>query len=134
MTVEQDLDAQLKTISTLTAIVGTNIFPVALPKGVSATAQPWMTYQSVSRTQLYALSGDSYFVRKRVAINVWSASYSDVVNAQKTIWSALSGFQGTFPNGTQIHLVELANAADSFEDSALMYRSSVQLLITYVEQ
>lgn len=134
MTVEQDLDAQLKTISTLTAIVGTNIFPVALPKGVSATAQPWMTYQSVSRTQLYALSGDSYFVRKRVAINVWSASYSDVVNAQKAIWSALSGFQGTFPNGTQIHLVELANAADSFEDSALMYRSSVQLLITYVEQ
>ena len=134
MTVEQDLDAQLKTISALTAIVGTNIFPVALPKGVSATAQPWMTYQSVSRTQLYALSGDSYCVRKRVAINVWSASYSDVVNAQKAIWSALSGFQGTFPHGTQIHLVELANATDSFEVSALMYRSSVQLLITYVEQ
>lgn len=134
MTIEQDLDAQLRTISALTAIVGTNIYPVALPKGVSATAQPWMTYQSVSRTQLYALSGDSYCVRKRVAINVWSATYSDVVNAQKTIWSALSGFQGTFPNGTQIHLIELANATDSFEDSALMYRSSVQLLITYVEQ
>jgi hypothetical protein len=134
MTIEQDLDAQLKTISPLTAIVGTNIFPVALPKGVSATAQPWMTYQSVSRTQLYALSGDSYCVRKRVAINVWSASYSDVVNAQKAIWSALSGFQGVFPNGTQIHLIELVNASDSFDSTALMYRSSVQLLITYVEQ
>jgi hypothetical protein len=134
MTIEQDLDAQLRTISDLTAIVGTNIFPVALPKGVSATAQPWMTYQSVSRAQLYALSGDSYCVRKRVAINIWSAAYSDVVAAQKAIWSALSGFQGTFPNGTQIHLVELANANDSFENTALMYRSSVQLLITYVEQ
>ena len=134
MTIEQGLDAKLRTIPDLTTIVGTNIFPAALPKGVSATAKPWMTYQSVSRTQLYALSGDSYCVRKRVAINIWSAAYSDVVAAQKAIWSALSGFQGTFPNGTQIHLVELANASDSFEDTALMYRSSVQLLITYVEQ
>lgn len=134
MTIEQDFDAQLKTISALTAIVGSNIFPVALPKGVSATAQPWMTYQPVSRTQLYALSGDGYCVRKRVVINIWSATYADVINAQKAIWFALSGFQGTFPNGTQIHLVELVNASDSFEDTALMYRSSVQLLITYVEQ
>lgn len=134
MTIETDFVAQLKTIPALTSIVGANIFPVVLPKGVSATAQPWMTYQSVSRTQLYTLSGGSYCVRKRVVINVWSATYADVVNAQKAIWSALSGFQGTFPNGTQIHLVELVNASDSFEATALMYRSSVQLLITYVEQ
>jgi hypothetical protein len=133
MTLEQDIAAQLKTITALTAIVGTNIFPVALPKGVSATAQPWTTYQSVSRTQLYSLSGDSYCVRKRVVINIWSATYSDVITAQKAIWSALSGFQGTFPNGTQVHLVELVNASDSFENTALMYRSSIQLLITYVE-
>lgn len=133
MTLEQDLLAQLRTITALTAIVGTNIYPVVLPNSVDARAQPWMTYQMVSRTQLYSLACDSFCVRKRVALNVWSQSYSDVVTAQKAIWSALSGFQGTFPNGTQIHLVELANASDSFEDTALMYRSSVQLLITYVE-
>jgi hypothetical protein len=134
MTLEQDLDAQLKTISALTAIVGANIYPVALPKGVSATAQPWLTFQTVSRTQLYTLSADSYCARKRIALNIWSQSYSDVVTAQKAIWSSLSGFQGTFPNGTQIQLVQLANASDSYESTALMYRSSIQLLITYVEQ
>ncbi len=134
MTLEIDLAAQLATISALTAIVGTNIYPVVLPKGVSAIAQPWMTYQTVSRTQLYALSGDSYMVRKRIALNIWSPTYLDVITAQKAIWSALSGFAGNFPNGTQVQLVQIANASDSFESAALMYRSSVQLLITYVEQ
>ena len=134
MTLEQDLLAKLQSITDLTAIVGTNIFSVVLPASMNVRAQPWMTHQTVSRTQLYTLSGGSYCVRKRVVLNIWSANYTDVVTAQKAIWSALSGYQGTFPSGTQIQLVEMTNASDSYESTALMYRSQIQLLITYVEQ
>jgi len=134
VTLEQDILAQLRTITALTAIVGTNIYPVVLPASMDVNAQPWMTYQVVSRSQLYAISADSYCVRKRVSLNIWSTNYSDVVTAQKAIWSALSGFQGTFPNGTQVQLVQVANASDSYESAALMYRSQVHLLITYIEQ
>ena len=134
MTLEQDIAAQLQTITDLTAIVGTNIYPVALPKSISATAQPWMTYQTVSRTALYQLSGDSNLVKKRIALNIWSSNYADVANAAKAIWASLSAFQGTFPNGTVVRLIEIANGSDSYEDSALMYRAMVQLMITYIEQ
>lgn len=134
MTLEQDIHAQLLTITALTAIVGTNIYPVALPKSVSATAQPWMTYQTVSRTALYQLSGDSNLVKKRIALNIWSSSYADVANAAKAIWSSLSGFQGTLPNGTVVRLIEIANGSDSYEDTALMYRAMVQLIVSYIEQ
>src|SRR5579863_288171 len=107
MTLEQDFAAQLQSITALTAIVGNNIYPVALPKSISATAQPWMTYQTVSRTALYQLSGDSNLVKKRVALNIWSPNYSDVANAAKAIWAELSAFQGTFPNGTVVRLIEI---------------------------
>jgi Protein of unknown function (DUF3168) len=134
MTLEQDIHAQLQIITPLTAIVGSNIYPVALPKSVSATAQPWMTYQTVSRIALYHLGGDSNLAKKRIALNIWSVNYADVVNAAKAIWSSLSGFQGSLPNGTVVRLIEIANSSDSFEETALMYRAMVQLTVTYIEQ
>lgn len=134
MTLEQDIHAQLLTITAVTAIVGQSIYPVALPKSVSATAGPWMTYQTVSRTATYQLGGDSNLVKKRIALNIWSTNYADVVTASKVIWASLSGFQGQLPNGTTVQLIEFANASDSYEETALMYRAMVQLIITYIEQ
>ncbi len=133
MTLEQDFQAQLATITALTTIVGGNIYPVALPKGVDALAAPWMTYEVVSHTELYAISADSYALRNRIALNIWSVAYSDVVTARKAIRAALAGFQGTFPGGTPIQLVQVANESDSFESTSLLYRSMIQLLITYVD-
>lgn len=134
MTLEQDIHAQLLTITALTAIVGSNIYPVVLPKSVSATAQPWMTYQTVSRTPIYHLGGDSNVVKKRIALNIWSSNYSDVTNAAKAIWAGLSGFQGQLPNGTTVQLIEIANSSDGFEETALMFRAMTQLIVTYIEQ
>ena len=88
MSLETGLYTALTADSTLSALVGTRIYPEVMPQGVT---YPAVSYQRVSTVRTNLLSGVDDFTEVRIAIDCWDDSYSGVKAVADAVKGAIDG-------------------------------------------
>ena len=126
-------------LQAVNALIGTRFYPVVLPENPT---WPCASYQLISDTPGYSLSGPSGLDVKRIQIDAWSggptnASFLVAKQIALAIRLLLAGskstpyFAGKLPDGSRVAAILVAGSHDSFEQDARAYRSSVDYMIHF---
>ena len=85
----------LRTISALTALVSTRIFPEKLPPGTSTspTLMPCLTYQMVDEPVITTHDNQQLFTA-RIQFDAWGGSYGSAHAVADALFTALHGYKG----------------------------------------
>lgn len=129
--VETGLVSYLLGQSSITSLVGTSIQPLPAPE--SLTDYPCITYQVASYTAGYSAQGLTGWAQKRIVYNCWATTYLQAHTIFDAVRAALSGYQGTLSDGTDVFFTECANGEDYFESDSRLYRASLHTLVQYGE-
>lgn len=126
---EAGLNAHLLADAGVSAIAAARIFPVNLPEEIGG---PSVTYRVISNIEDYTLDGSTGMMLARIQIDAWAEVYGDAKQLAKAVHDALNDFTGTFPDGTAVENVWLANAAtDGFDADARLYRVQADFRLIY---
>ncbi len=129
MDIEGALVAHLLADDELTALVGNNLFPLAIPEGEQAPAVVW---QRVSSPRTLSLSGNSADSPRFQ----FSAYAHDLVLARRitqALNNALDFFVGVLGDKTKVQVIR-ADYRDSYEHETGLYRSDVDFFIYYTNK
>ena len=110
--IEIDLVAHLKSDVTLTALIGTRIYPLTAPQNV---VKPYATYRVIGNKGNQCLQGGVYQKDKRFQIDCWSLTYSNVKAIEEAVIKRLEGFKGFNSLFTM----------DDYEPDTLLYRQLI---------
>jgi hypothetical protein len=127
--------AHLLTQSSITSLVsgGTAIQPAPAP--VDLSGYPCITYKMVSDVPEYTLTGIAGLSASRIVFDCLApynpGGYLVARNIALAVKAALSGYQGTLPDGTKVYFAEVVNVTDNFDNETLLSRSSVHVMFTY---
>lgn len=110
--IEIDLVAHLKADATLTALIGTRIYPLTAPQNV---VKPYITYQVINENNKQCVSGGIYQKDIRFQIDCWGLSYSNVKAIKEAVINRLVGFKAS----NNIY------PSDSYEPETLLYRQII---------
>lgn len=85
----------LRTITALTNLVSTRIFPDKLPPGTSTapTPMPCLTYQMVDEPLVTTHNNKQLFMA-RIQYDSWGGSYKSAHDVENALFIALHGYQG----------------------------------------
>jgi hypothetical protein len=130
---EAGIQALVAANAAVQAIIGNpaRFYPVVLPEDPT---YPCASYQVISEVPVYRLNGNLSIYPVRLQVDTWSgglenATYAAVKNMQAAIRAVLEGFKGTLSDGTKVAYIEVAGAADLFEQDARCYRTSTDFMI-----
>jgi len=85
--IENRLYNTLSNDTDITDLVGTRIFPVAIPE---KTDYPCISYQTISNTDTTTMNNDLPTLNfKRLQVNVWSDKYSEVKTLELLVRNAI---------------------------------------------
>ena len=110
--IEIDLVAHLKADATLTALIGTRIYPLTAPQNV---VKPYITYQVINGNSNQCFSGGIYQEDIRFQIDCWSTSYANVKAISEAVVNSLVGFKKSYN----------INVMDGYESETLLYRQII---------
>lgn len=100
-TFRQALTAKLESVSELTAIVGTAIYPGAIPEDHDLGRDgPALTYTIPGSPRGHHLGGADGTSLARVKIDVWGYTFSEVDAATLAWWNAIDGLPGQWGDGS----------------------------------
>ena len=119
--IEQDLYTALSTATAITALSGTNIFPLVLPTDPTL---PAITYQFVGGRGAATMSNRGT-QRSRVQIDCWGTTYLQAVTLRNAVIDTLAGY--TAPTFTS----QLLQTIDDFDHELLQYTAKVEFYLTY---
>lgn len=111
MSIEEKIFSLLTTSTTITATLGSRIFPVRAPEKV---ANPYAVYQKISGGQQNGLEGYLTLENPRIQIDIYSTSYSQC----KTL---VENVQIQMATSTSFKNV-LISDTDLFDDELTIYR------------
>ena len=95
------LIAKLDSISDLTGIVGSAIYPTAIPETHDlADAGPALTYVIPTNPRGHVLTGSDGTSAARVTLSAWGYSLADVDAITAAVWNALDGIPGAWGDGS----------------------------------
>jgi hypothetical protein len=114
----------------LTALTS-RIQPIPAPPDL--TLYPLITYQGASDVEGYTLQGSEGITTERIVFDCLAGSYGSARAIALALKSILSGFTGTFSDGTRVYEVEIANVLDRWDDGSKVSCTSVHALITYAD-
>jgi hypothetical protein len=124
------LVAYLLTQTPITALVGQTIQPPPAPANLSD--YPCITYQVVSYVPQYTEDGPIGVSDSRVVFNCFATTYLQATTLAQLVITALSGYSGTLPDGTNVFLATIVNLNDQYVDAArTLYRSSVHVMVQF---
>lgn len=119
----------------VTAIAGNSIQPIPAP--VDLKQFPLITYQQVSDTPGYTLTGSEGLSTARVVFDCMAplnpGGYTTARNLALAVKAALSAFSGTLSEGTKVWFIEIVNFTESFDNASFLSRSSVHAMVTYTD-
>lgn len=112
--------AESITYGALKALVGGRVYPALAPAGV---AKPYITYQAVGGQDSGTLTGINALQNKRMQINIWADSRSDVAALEMPVLTALTapGIAGA-PIGAPV---------SDYESDTKLYGSRIDVSIWY---
>ncbi len=117
----------------VTSIVGNAIQPIPAP--VNLKDYPCVTYQQVSDSPNYTLTGSEGLSTARVVFDCLAplnpGGYSVAHNLALAVKETLSAFSGTLSDDTRVWFIEIANFTESFDNASFLSRSSVHAMVTY---
>jgi hypothetical protein len=119
----------------ITAIVagGNSIQPIPAP--TDPDLFPCVTYQQVSETNEYTLTGTAGMTHARIVFNALApqnpGGYLIARTLALAVKAALDGFSGVLPDGTKVWFLEVVNCLDLFDADATLSQTSVHCMITF---
>lgn len=127
MTLEQALYSYLSGYAGLTALVGTRIYPVTMPQGVT---YPAVTYRKVSGLAEYVLGQHvPELYNPRYQFDAWGTSYSSVKSVAEQIKAALGGYSGLMGGASGVRVIGswIVNEIDLYESDTGVYHTAVDV-------
>jgi hypothetical protein len=108
------------------ALVGQRVYPVIAPQNV---AYPCITWQRISRTEVFSLEGPSGYADARVQIDCWAKTYGEARAVANAVRDDLNGWDN---EGQPIADCRLDSARDLYDPAAepKLYRSSLDFILT----
>ena len=129
--------AYLLTQEPVTSVIagGNSILPVPAP--TDPAEFPAIVYQQPSDVPDYVLSGPVGLSHARVLFSCLATygpgSYGTAHNLGLAVKAALSGYQGTLPDGPQVWFAEVVNVTDVFQPDALLSSTNVSVMFHYAD-
>lgn len=121
------------------ALVGSRIFPVALPQGYKASQGPALTYRVLTRASGHLINGIDGVCRARIEFSAFSDEYEEAEQIADAVRnSGLPGFVG-FMGDKQIESVQISDGGDTYDESPSdggqthRYVTVFDYLVTYQE-
>jgi len=131
MKIEEALFLHLK--SYMTDLVGTRIYPLALPQG---STLPAVTYQKVSQVRNRTLGNSGLKIaRARFQISCWAASYADVKEMAERVKSVLQDYNGLMGGNGGVWVLDanIIGERDIYEPEVDVYHLPIDVMICYEE-
>ncbi len=125
--IEAGLLALLNANATVSALVGTNIFPAVLPDDVADPGTPTptcCTYRVVSAVDDGTNDGPLGLVKMRIEYRCWATSYAAAKTLAVAIRGVLNGYAGTLSDGTVVLNTWRENQIDDFDGHSRLYSVS----------
>jgi hypothetical protein len=117
----------LSTESTIAALVGTRIYPVALPTGPTL---PAIVYYSAGGTGDPTLD-TSGLQKLRYTFDCWGETYAAADQVRDALVAFLNGYRGALSNGILLQMAEYIQPIDSFKDALRQYCCAVELYFLF---
>jgi len=127
---EAGLIALIQSDQATVALIANRIYPLVLPQNA---VLPAATYQVASGSSPNRTLENALQRIKRLQLDFWGETYSDVKCVEAAIAKTLDGFSGTLSDGTRILMCLRDVPVDRFETSSRFYRVMNEYEITYVE-
>lgn len=136
--IEPALVGMMKADGSVSAIVGTKIFPNIVPHSAS---MPSITYQLIDSGYEYALdstpSHKINLVTCRYQVNCWAATYKAARQLADKVRALFDGYAGTV-GGVPIRKIQIADESDISEpeelESLKRFGKRIDLMVWYHEQ
>ena len=85
----------------------------------------------------YTLTGTAGLSTARLVLDCLAplnpGGYLVARNIALAVKQALSGYQGTLPDGTRVWIAEVVNVVDLFAPDAFLSHTSVHLMVAYLD-
>lgn len=91
MRLEAALQGHLAAFPSITAVIGSRVYPLLLPQNV---VYPAISYQRITGQTIQSNDGDSKLGYSRIQITAWAATYAESRELAAEIRTALIGFKG----------------------------------------
>ena len=128
MTIEALIYSILSSNAGVSALVGTRVYPVVLPRSYDpATAGDALTFSAVSGDEEITLDGKRWG-EKRIQIDAWSAQYANAKAIQTAVNNALDGAVNAAQGLT---LAYQSITMDTYEDAINAYRVMVEYQVCF---
>jgi hypothetical protein len=117
----------------ITTVVGTRVFPIKIPQGVTAAS---IVYTRISGDGDYTMQGPSGFVSPRIQIDAWAGSADAAANLANLVKDRLDGYRGVMGSGggaITVHGVFIADQREDYDDAAQLHRSGRDYFIHHLE-
>jgi hypothetical protein len=112
MSSESAIVAMIAAQPTITAIIAARVYPVILPEDYDA---PAVQYTIVDGPRTMTQDGPVGLVQLRVQFDLWATTYAGAAALRDAFCAALNGHEGVH-DGTHVHLVEVINEGDAYQD------------------
>jgi putative heme degradation protein len=132
--IHEAIRTRLTSVSAVTALVSTRIYPNVLPQSPTL---PALVYQRIDEQRETAMSADPGVVRARMQVSAWATTFGAARNAAEEVRKALQRYRGTpSGSGTEVLDVFIEDVRDmdaELVDGALLYRVDVDATMIYRE-
>lgn len=110
--IETELFTRLKDDVSISALVGTRIYPKVAPQNAQT---PYIVYHVINDNSNQCLGGSIYQNDVRFQIDCWSLKYSEVKQIREAVKSSLIGFKSS----------NNINCMDDYESETKLYREII---------
>lgn len=126
--------AHLQLNAALTALVGTRMYPMALPDATTSTPStfPALTYQLIDEPVAITHDGQNTY-KARVQVDVYGETYKTARGAADAVHAALHGYRGSW-SGFMIGNALRKRKADLYDPETGLERVSMDYVIGYREE
>lgn len=132
MKTEEAIYKHLSTDSTITAIVGTRIYPVLAPQDAS---YPCLVYQRLGSEPVHAMANDATLREVTMVFASLAKTYSGVKTLQDVLEDSIKDFSGTLggAGGVTVQRIMLDGISDGYDFEADAFMTIMDYTIWAVE-
>jgi hypothetical protein len=128
--IETDLYTYLKSYAGLTALIGTNIFPLVKPQGILI---PYILFQKVSNKRETTHGGFATLQKSRIQIDCFADRYiteGSTIGAKNIAEKVIEAIEA-WPGASKIQAVLPENETDFYESETQIYHIPIDFFVWY---
>lgn len=133
MVIEEGLYNHLSNHAGLTALVGTQIYPIVIPQGKTP---PMVTFQKINGPRVHAMQQDAGMAYPRFQVSCWGMTYKSAKDVAAQVRAALQDFKGTMGGvgGVVVSGVFIEDENDLYEPGTQVYHVALDFIIWHLEE